>query len=120
MDSRFNKFINKLKQEGYGKIRIVEYIRSVETQKRYYGYGRNVAQLLITKKYTLAEAKQLAKPKMCKITWTLNSKHLTGKAIDINISVYSKSEWNRIIAIGKSCGLNSLVHIGDYGHFELP
>ena len=69
------------------------------------------------------------------VSWTTNSKHLTGDAIDIApYSEYAqhgadKLNWNaddpiwtRIGTIGEACGLvwGGRWRVKDMGHFELP
>lgn len=70
------------------------------------------------------------------LSWTMNSKHLTGDAIDVapymiyDLSGPDKAQWdetdpiwNRIGAIGQGCGLKwGVIKNGtriDLGHFEV-
>ena len=57
-------------------------------------------------------------------SWTLTSFHLTGNAFDIcffdgkNYTWNaSKEDWNKIIQIGKECGLDNLAPL-EFGHFQ--
>lgn len=57
---------------------VLEGIRTPERQRELYGQGRTTAQCTaagISVKY--------AKPHLQKVTWTLNSNHFTGRAVDL-------------------------------------
>ena len=57
---------------------VLEGVRTVERQRELYGQGRTTAQCTaagISAKY--------AKPHLNKVTWTLNSNHFTGRAVDL-------------------------------------
>ncbi|MFA5340147.1 MAG: M15 family metallopeptidase [Clostridia bacterium] len=65
------------------------------------------------------------------VTWTLNSKHLTGDAFDFCImnngkcdwSMLNKEEWDTAVELGKSLGLAQVVdskgRIKEYAHLQL-
>jgi peptidoglycan L-alanyl-D-glutamate endopeptidase CwlK len=65
------------------------------------------------------------------ITWTLNSKHLTGEAFDFCImnngkcdwSMQLKEQWETAVELGKSLGLSQVVdskgRIKEYAHLQL-
>lgn len=65
------------------------------------------------------------------VTWTLNSKHLTGDAFDFCImnngkcdwSMLKKEDWETAVEIGKSLGLSQVVdskgRIKEYAHLQL-
>lgn len=69
---RIEKLLAALKKRGFDPI-VFEALRSEERQKWLYGYGRT--------------HHRGQKPK----TWTLNSRHLVGKAVDI---ISEKRLWN--------------------------
>lgn len=65
---------------------VLEGRRTVQRQHELYGQGRTAAQLQaagVDPKY--------AKPSMPKVTWTLNSNHFTGRAVDL---VPYPVDWN--------------------------
>ncbi|MEN6623394.1 MAG: M15 family metallopeptidase [Smithella sp.] len=65
------------------------------------------------------------------VTWTLNSKHLTGEAFDFVImnngkcdwSMSNREAWDTAVEIGKCLGLSQVVdskgRIKEYGHLQL-
>lgn len=65
------------------------------------------------------------------VTWTLNSKHLTGDAFDFVIlncgkcdwSMVLKDQWDTAIEVGKNLGLSQVVdskgRIKEYAHLQL-
>lgn len=65
------------------------------------------------------------------VTWTLNSKHLTGDAFDFVIMVTGKPDWrmnrkdlwDRAVEIGKSLGLSQVVgkdgKVKEFAHLQL-
>lgn len=65
------------------------------------------------------------------VTWTLNSKHLTGDAFDFCImnngkcdwSMLNKEAWETAVEIGKSLGLSQVVdskgRVKEYAHLQL-
>ena len=67
---------------------ILEGVRTVERQHSLYGQGRSVAQL---------RAKGVdprhSKPTMQTVTWTLNSNHFAGRAVDV---VPYPVDWNDV------------------------
>ena len=66
-----------------------------------------------------------------KVTWTLNSKHLTGDAFDFCIIVNGKCDWamnckdhwNKAVEIGKSLGLSQVIgkdgRVKEFAHLQL-
>lgn len=64
-------------------------LRTHDDQARLYGQGRTIAEM---------KAKGLnpayAKPSMKKVTWTMNSNHMTGKAVDLVPYINGKVEWD--------------------------
>lgn len=66
-----------------------------------------------------------------KVTWTLNSKHIPGKAFDFVImnngkpdwGMVLKDSWNKAVQIGKGLGLKQVVgkdgRVKEYAHFEI-
>jgi hypothetical protein len=104
----------ELKRLGVTDILINETFRELSTQLIYWMRGRMQDPADVQTAYTrawgwtptLAECRQ-------KITWTLDSKHLQGVAIDLVPSRDGKSfwwnapreVWDRMGTIGKQCGL---------------
>ena len=59
------------------------------------------------------------------VTWTLNSKHVGGRAFDLTIDGATEFEddpdaWALLGQLGEDVGLDWGGSYGDYGHFELP
>lgn len=86
-----DKAIKEIKQMAIEPL-VVETKREYEKQLQYYGKGRSVTEC--RKVMTHDKALQYAKPKESKITWTLNSKHLDGLAIDVIPYRNKKAIWN--------------------------
>ena len=61
---------------------VVEGKRTEQRQRELYGKGRDVTRL-INAGYSVAEAERYAKPSESKVTNTLKSNHMSGKAIDV-------------------------------------
>ena len=64
-----------------GDYIIVEGLRTKARQLELYGQGRNVTECQKVMSYSAA--RKYAKPGMDQVTWTLQSNHLTGCAIDV-------------------------------------
>ena len=63
--------------------------RTLDEQKRLYGKGRSAAQCRAA---GVPEA--YAKPNEAKVTWTLNSNHISGNAIDVAPYINGKLEYD--------------------------
>lgn len=68
---------------------VVQGNRTRDMQMRLYGQGRTAAQCAAKGVPTA-----YAKPKMDKVTWTLNSDHIGGKAIDVCPWVGGVYDWD--------------------------
>ncbi len=125
-------FLNMCASKGI-KVGISEGLRTAETQAVYYLRGRiDVSDKKIREalkilgaahawKFSSAECEQ-------KVTWTLESNHLTGNAVDI--VVYDdnfKPDWNSkgtrwqdVLAIARNCGFpcGADWEQNDYPHLE--
>lgn len=111
----------KLREAGINNAYIWESRRTQERQYELFWQGRTVATL---KKYWVPT--QYAKPGKI-VTWTLDSMHLKGRAIDIvfNTSIDPKIKkpswsWNyaKVIEIAKSIWIRNLTPI-ETCHFEI-
>jgi len=116
MQVKVNKFIEELDKAGF-KYTILETLRAKETQEAYYAQGREPVGKVNEKRkkaglYLLTQAENENI-----ITWTLDSKHLKGEAVDIAPIVNGKIPWVVVTAadaeywlmlgkIGELCGLN--------------
>lgn len=118
----------RLKYWGVECVAISETKRELATQMAYYSRGR-MAIGDVQKMYAAAGLYAIGENE-AKIpnTWTLRSKHIIGKAIDIVPVVNGKMSWNvpvkiwdRMGEIGKECGLNwgGDWKEKDYPHFEI-
>lgn len=67
---------------------VVQGKRTHDEQSRLYGQGRTVAEML---KAGLSEFH--AQPKLPKVTWTMKSNHLTGRAVDLAAYVGGQIVW---------------------------
>lgn len=63
--------------------------RTRDEQMRLYGKGRTAAQCIAKGVPT-----SYARPNEAKVTWTLNSNHIGGRAIDVAPFVNGKLEWD--------------------------
>lgn len=68
---------------------VTQGLRTHDVQARLYGQGRSRAEMV---------AKGLnpdyARPSMQKVTWTMNSNHMTGRAVDLVPYINGKVEWD--------------------------
>jgi peptidoglycan L-alanyl-D-glutamate endopeptidase CwlK len=106
-----NNFLDDLEKRGID-YRVVETLRDVSVQNAYYAQGRE--PLVSVNRKRANEGLWLITEKENKnpITWTLQSKHLLGKAIDLAPVMDGKIWWNapftiweQLGAIGESHGL---------------
>ena len=118
----------RLKYWGVECVAISETKRELTVQMAYYSRGR--MQVCDVQKMYAAAGLYAISENEAKIpnTWTLRSKHIVGKAIDIVPVVNGKLTWNvpvkvweRMGEIGKECGLNwgGDWKEKDYPHFEI-
>lgn len=68
---------------------VVQGNRTLDEQKRLYGKGRTAAQCV-----TKGVPATYAKPGEAKVTWTLNSNHIGGRAIDVAPYVDGRINWD--------------------------
>lgn len=68
---------------------VAQGLRTRDDQMKLYGQGRTAAQMKAA-----GLNPEYAKPKMAKVTWTMNSNHLGGKAVDLVPYVNGKVEWD--------------------------
>jgi peptidoglycan L-alanyl-D-glutamate endopeptidase CwlK len=86
-------------------VRVTSTRRSAEEQRRLYAQGRTEPGPVVT--------------------WTLNSKHVAGRAFDITVDGAMEYDddpetWELLGAIGEDLDLVWGASYGDYGHLELP
>jgi peptidoglycan L-alanyl-D-glutamate endopeptidase CwlK len=87
------------------QVRVTSTRRSAEEQRRLYAQGRTEPGSVVT--------------------WTLNSKHITGEAFDCTLVGAPEYEddpdaWDLLGELGEGVGLVWGGSFGDFGHFELP
>ena len=117
LDTRFQPLAHELllrlveayRPDGYIPL-ITDARRSLAKQKELYGKGRTVVQLQATKSYTAEESRKYAKPKEKKVTWTLDSYHIRGLAVDIAFTdkkgkLTYNVDWSKYGKICKDLGL---------------
>jgi len=100
MQQKVAEFLRRAGDAGLS-IRVFEARRTLARQKWLYAQGR-------TRKGKI-------------VTWTMQSNHLDGEAVDIVFVVNGQpswsGDWNTLIRIGKECGLNNLAP-KEQCHFE--
>lgn len=70
-------------------------LRTRDEQAQLYGQGRTRAQMK-----SMGLNPDYAKPSMQKVTWTMNSNHLSGEAVDLVPYVDGKVEWDNSGKLG--------------------
>jgi len=70
---------------------IVEGKRTVERQLELYGKGRSIVECMKYMDYK--KAVKYSKPTETQVTWTTNSRHLTGLAVDVVPFYNNKIQW---------------------------
>ncbi len=118
MQKRVRVFLQKAAEAGM-HVRVFESLRTRERQAWLYGQGRTAWQCL---KAGL-RLSSWANPTGKVVTWTMQSKHLEGKAIDmVFIDAQGNStwtgDWDKLISIGKQAGLDSLCP-REMSHFQI-
>lgn len=119
MQTKVNSFLTKAKEKGFN-IQVFESLRTRERQAYLFGQGRTPQQC---KDAGLKLYDQWAKPDGKIVTWTMQSKHLEGKAVDI-VFIDAKGnpswsgDWKKLIDIAKTCGLKSL-YPTESSHFQI-
>lgn len=68
---------------------VTQGLRTADEQAKLYGKGRNAAEMRLK---NLPESYALPNEK--KVTWTLNSNHLSGSAVDLAPTVDGKLNWD--------------------------
>lgn len=68
---------------------VTQGLRTRDDQMRLYGQGRTQAQMSAA---GLNPA--YAKPNMQRVTWTMNSNHMTGRAVDLVPYINGRVEWD--------------------------
>jgi hypothetical protein len=115
MREKVENFIHALDANGV-KYRIIETKRTESTQRAYYAQGREPVAVVNIKRRSAGLGEITESENRNKITWTLESKHLVGRAIDIVPVIDGKIPWNinskeiaaaymRIGLIGEAAGL---------------
>lgn len=102
--------------------------RTFDEQARLYGKGRTRAQLAAK-----GLPMEYAQPGERKVTWTMNSNHMTGRAVDVAAWVDGAISWDErhypaiataVKAAARTLGINIVwggdwTTTKDYPHFEL-
>lgn len=103
---------------GFGRLRILEGRRGLDEQRRIYGRGRTAAECKAANVPTA-----YAMPEEAQRTWCRpeDSKHVQGRAVDLNVNVYPAATLEQLGAIARSIGLTwgGDWEVRDYGHFEV-
>lgn len=119
MQKKVHDFMDRAKRGGLN-IKVFESLRTRERQAYLYGQGRTPDQC---KAAGLKLFNEWSNPDGKIVTWTMDSKHLSGKAIDV-VFVDDKGnpswsgDWKKLIAIAKPLGLKSLYPI-ESCHFQI-
>jgi len=102
---------------GYGKVRVVCGKRSLDEQRALYGRGRSEEECCEE-----GVPSVYAKPDVARVTWItpMGSRHVQGRAIDVDWSSYGDRAYARIgrllLGIGVTWGGEWSVR--DYAHIE--
>lgn len=110
---------------------VVQGRRTWDEQARLYGKGRTYAQMI-----AVGLPGVYAQPHLAKVTWTMRSNHLSGRAVDLAAYVNGEITWDtskgyyQVIAhaMKAAAGIENVrivwggdwVGKKDYPHFELP
>lgn len=89
VDERMQRVVKRAIEITEVDFGVVQGNRSRDDQMKLYGQGRSAAEM---RKAGLLEA--YAKPHMPKVTWTMNSNHIGGRAVDLMPYVKGKGEWD--------------------------
>ena len=103
---------------GYGRLRVVEGLRSLEREKKLWGQGRTEGECR-----KAGVPVEYASPDSEKRVWCLpeKSKHVRGMAIDLDLSMYAGCV---PLAMGRIAKMLHVTwggnwRVRDYGHFEV-
>lgn len=130
VDERMQRVVKRAIELTTVDFMVIQGRRTWDEQAKLYGKGRTVAQMV---------AKGLpmnyADPGVPKVTWTMNSNHLSGRAVDLVAWVDGKISWDttkgyyQVIAHAMKAaarieGVNIIwggdwVTTKDYPHFEI-
>lgn len=113
---------------------VVQGKRTLDEQRALFGKGRSVAQL-VAKSFSAPLAVRYSSPNEAKVTWTMNSNHLSGRAVDLAAYVNGTISWDtnkgyyQELARAVKLAAMELCHVitwggdwtttKDYPHFEL-
>lgn len=114
----FRLLVLGLAQAGFGRARVVCGHRSLDSQMVLYGYGRTQVECAAA-----GVPKIYGRPGRAKVTWVRpsDSKHVDGRAIDVDFSMYRGVTWETINRLAENLGLAWGGHwrVKDNGHFEI-
>lgn len=117
----FKLFLNECKKQGV-KIFVTETIRTRDRQFYLLCQGRTVQQAK-DMGVPLSFARTYANPNVNQVSWTLDSRHLKGLAIDIAVNPPNDLYDEKIIAkagkIARELGIKWGADFGDNPHFEI-
>lgn len=88
VDERMQRVVKRAISLTSVDFAVVQGKRTHDEQSRLYGQGRTVAEML---KAGLSEFH--AQPQLPKVTWTMKSNHLTGRAVDLAAFVEGQIAW---------------------------
>lgn len=115
--TKFRSLVLTIAMLGFGKIHVVSGRRTYDEQSALWGRGRrkmDCARVGINEIH--------ASPDESIVTWTLPkwSKHVEGRAIDIDVSEYEAGSYEILGHAARSVGVKwgGTWKVRDYGHFE--
>jgi uncharacterized protein YcbK (DUF882 family) len=107
-----------LAYHGYGKVRAVSGLRSIDEQRQLYGRGRDAEECVAA-----GVPAGYARPDMDRITWARpeSSLHVSGSAVDLGYGPYGRDVYT---VVREGCKLYGLRWGGEWGvrdtsHIEL-
>ena len=124
MKKRTESWLQLCKDSGLN-ICVTETLRTKQRQLWLYAKGRILPNALEKQYLGYDDQNILSMPKEKQVTWTLQSKHLSGLALDfgflINGSFSYNGDWEKAYDLAEQCGLKSLYREKkiDRPHLEL-
>lgn len=109
---RTNEWLKRCRAEGIRPL-ITETRRTRQRQLWLWAKGRVLPKQLELQYLSYDDPKIYSMPQAKKVTWTLSSKHIAGKAFDFGFLTQDgrftyNGPWDRCYDIAEACGMQSL------------
>lgn len=89
VDERLQRVVKRAIEITEIDFGVTQGLRTRDEQMRLYGQGRTREQM-----QAAGLNPDYAKPSMQRVTWTMNSNHMTGRAVDLVPYINGKVEWD--------------------------